>query len=395
MGVITVKKILHISKYYYPFLGGIEQVARDVVNALKSPETEQKVICFNEDASDGEMVCHRDETTKDIVDEVQIIRCGYNVKISSQAVSASYGKELRQVMDSYKPDIVILHYPNPFVSHLLLKYKKRSFKLIVYWHLDITKQKILGKLFHRQNLALLKRAEKVIATSPNYIEGSPYLNRYREKCVVIPNCINLDKLTVTEKSRELCDTIRHKYSDRTICFSVGRHVPYKGYSYLIKAAKLLDNRFIFCIGGSGPLTNQLKKEAAGCENIEFLGRISDEELVAYCLACDIFCFPSITKNEAFGIALAEGMYFGKPAVTFTIPGSGVNYVNLDGVTGIECPNRDSRAYARALKRLAEKAELRKEYGEKGHERVLEKFTYDEFKTDIYSLIKAEIENAVL
>ena len=45
----------------------------------------------------------------------------------------------------------------------------------------------------------------------------------------------------------------------------------------------------------------------------------------------IFCFPSITRNEAFGIALAEAMYCGKPAVTFTIEGSGVNFVSLDGV----------------------------------------------------------------
>ena len=381
-----MKKILHISKYYYPFLGGIEQVARDAVNALKSPEIEQKVICFNEDAGDGEMICHRHETVKDMVDEVQVIRCGYNVKVSSQAVSASYGKELGQLMDNYKPDIIVLHYPNPFVSHLLLKYRKREFKLIVYWHLDITKQKILGKLFHSQNLALLKRAEKVIATSPNYIEGSPYLRRYREKCVVIPNCINTDKLTITDRSQELCEEIRNKYKNRTICFSVGRHVPYKGYSYLIQSAKLLDNRFVFCIGGSGPLTDQLKKEAAGCENIEFLGRISDEELVAYCLACDIFCFPSITKNEAFGIALAEGMYFGKPAVTFTIPGSGVNYVSLNGVTGIECPNRDSKAYAEALKKLADEPQIQGNFGKKGYERVIRKFTYVEFQKKLKSYL---------
>ena len=43
-----MKKILHISKYYYPFSGGIEQIARDCVNALKD-DYEQRVIAFNED----------------------------------------------------------------------------------------------------------------------------------------------------------------------------------------------------------------------------------------------------------------------------------------------------------------------------------------------------------
>ena len=39
------------------------------------------------------------------------------------------------------------------------------------------------------------------------------------------------------------------------------------------------------------------------------------------------------------------MYCGTPAVTFTIPGSGVNWVSLNGETGIEVPNGDDKAFA--------------------------------------------------
>ena len=167
---------------------------------------------------------------------------------------------------------------------------------------------------------------------------------------------------------------------------MGRHVPYKGYEYLIQASKYLDDRFRICIAGQGPLTDGLKKMAAGDKKIVFLGRISDEEMIAYNSACDIFCFPSITKNEAFGIALAEGMYFGHPAVTFTIPGSGVNYVNMNGVTGIEVPNKDVKAYANALMRLADDADLREKYGRMGRKRVEDKFLFDEFAASIRKLI---------
>ena len=38
-----MKKILHVSKYYYPFRGGTEQIALDCVNSLKDIY-EQKVI---------------------------------------------------------------------------------------------------------------------------------------------------------------------------------------------------------------------------------------------------------------------------------------------------------------------------------------------------------------
>ena len=132
-----------------------------------------------------------------------------------------------------------------------------------------------------QSLRLLKRADKIIATSPNYIEGSPYLSRFREKCVVIPCCINERRLKITEKTQAIAKKIREENAGKIICFSIGRHVPYKGFTYLVQASKLLDDRFRFYIGGQGPLTEQLKAEAAGDEKITFLGRISDENLIAW------------------------------------------------------------------------------------------------------------------
>ena len=123
--------------------------------------------------------------------------------------------------------------------------------------------------------------------------------------------------------------------------------------------------------------------------MHFLGRVSDLDLKAYLCACDIFCFPSVTKNEAFGIALAEAMSFAKPAVTFTIEGSGVNYVSLDKVTGIECPNGDVEAYAAAIRTLAEDEELRRRCGIAARERVQALFTQEKFAEHVHRLL-AEI-----
>ena len=80
------------------------------------------------------------------------------------------------------------------------------------------------------------------------------------------------------------------------------------------------------------------------------------------------------------------MYYGKPAVTFTISGSGVNFVSIGGKTGIECRNRDSRAYAEALKRLADDEKLRKEMGENAHQRALDMFTFRKFRTNLLNMI---------
>ena len=182
-----MKKVLQISNYYYPNIGGIEQVARDISNALKDdPDFEQKVICFNEDSSDGDHVCHRDETIHDIVDGVEIIKCGCFAKKASQSLSLTFGREFRRLMNEFDPDVVIFHYPNPFQAYYLLKYKKRDFKLALYWHLDITKQKLLKHLFYHQNLALIDRMQCVIGATPMHVDTSEFTKQFGSKKKVLP-----------------------------------------------------------------------------------------------------------------------------------------------------------------------------------------------------------------
>lgn len=375
MGRRAMKKVLHISKYYYPFLGGTEQIARDVVLALKDV-CEQKVIAFNEGKEDR----------VDIVDDIEIIKCGCFAKIAAQSLSFSYMRRLHSLIKEFNPDIIVFHYPNPFVATLLFKeLKKTSIKLVLYWHLDIVRQKYLRILFIPQNKRLLARADRVIATSPNYIEGSKWLQSVKDKCVVIPNCINVERMKITQEIKSRSAEIRKKNTGKIVCVAVGRHTEYKGFSYLVQASKLLDDRFQVYIAGIGELTEQLHSEAAGDEKIIFTGKIDDSELKALILASDIFCFPSITKNEAFGVALAEAMYYEKPAVTFTIPGSGVNYVSVNGVTGIEVENRSADKYAQALRKLAGDVDLRAQYGKAGRQRVEEKFLSTQFCENVRKL----------
>lgn len=370
-------RVLHICSYYYPHIGGIEQVARDCVRSLKGLH-EQRVLCFD----------HEKGTSYDTVDGIQIVRAGCFAKISSQSLSLSYGRLLKRTFREFAPELVIFHYPNPFLAHSLLKrLRKSSCKLIVWWHLDITKQKILGKFFKGQTRRLLARAKKVVATSPNYIEGSEFLPSVREKCIVIPNCADSERISWGEREEELASGIRDAAKGKTILLAVGRHVPYKGMEYLIRASALLDDSFAIFIGGHGPLTKQLKELARVDGKITFLDTVSIEQLKGYFLACDIFCFPSVTKNEAFGIALAEAMAFGKPSVTFTIDGSGVNYVSLNGETGIEVENGNVEKFADAIKKLSADEQLRKQYGEAARLRVSQLFSEKSFAERARSMVE--------
>ena len=370
-----MKKILHISKYYAPFSGGTEKVARDCVLALADGYA-QRVICFN----------HEPGTRTDEVDGVGVVRAGCFAKVASQSLSLEYGRLLREEIEKFAPDAIIFHYPNPFVARYLLKYIPDGTKLVVYWHLDIVKQRLLKQLFRGQNEQLVRRADVLVATSSAYAKGSPHLSAAGEKCRIVPNCIDAGHLAPDARSERVARQVRAENAGRTICFAVGRHTRYKGYDHLIRAAGYLDDGFVVYIGGTGEETPKLKQLAAGNDRIRFLGRIDDDALKGYMSAMDIFCFPSVTKNEAFGVALAEAMYFGKPAVTFTIPGSGVNTVCLDGEDGIEVPNGDAKAYADALRRLAADPDLRARMGANARRRVEAHFLYGQFSERIRAMM---------
>lgn len=370
-------KILQISNYYKPHIGGIEQVAHDISDSVLE-KYEQKVICFSEDKNDK----------VENVDGVEVYKCGYFKKVASQALSFSYNKILKKVMNEFEPDIVIFHYPNPFVAHYLLKVlKKHKAKLLIYWHLDITKQKILKHLFHHQNKCLIKRANLILGATPNHIFESKYYEFFKSKNKILPYAIDEKRLKISQEEIENANIIKSKYNGQTICFFIGRHVPYKGLEYLIKASELLNDNYIFLIAGQGPLTDSLKTMAKDNKKVVFLGKIDDSTWRSYLYACDIFCFPSITRNEGFGLALAEGMYYKKPAVTFHIDGSGVNFVNLDKVTGLEAPNKDYVALAKNIETLATNKGLANEYANNAYRRIKDNFTFDAFKENLTNLLE--------
>jgi len=371
-----MKKILHIPNYYNPHVGGIEQTCEDIVNSLKG-KFEQKIICFKDEK----------KTSVDVVNDIEVTRVGCEGKIASQSIALDYKKQLNKMFREYNPDIVIFHYPNPFVGHYLLPLlkKNKQIKFILYWHLDITKQKILEKFFEGQNKELLNRANRIVSTSEIYAKNSKWLPKYMDKISIIPSCVsirNVDKTALDEKIKD----ILKENEGKKIVFAFGRHVKHKGFNYLIDAAKMLPD-YNFVLGGSGKLTNELKQMASNVFNFKFAGRLSNLDLEAYFNASDLFAFPSLTKAEAFGLALAEAEMHGLPSVTFTIPGSGVNFVSVDKLTGLEAPNGDSNALTKNIDILLKNDNLRKEYGENAKKRSLELFSFEAFKKSITELLE--------
>ncbi|MDR1561644.1 MAG: glycosyltransferase [Dysgonamonadaceae bacterium] len=367
-----MKKILHIPNYYPPHVGGIEDVCHSIVTVL--PEFRHVVICFND----------RQETEDAMYEGVRIVRCGVWKKLFSQSISLSFFKELRRIFHEYKPDILHFHTPNPLSSVYLMMLLPKDVKLILHWHSDIVEQGFIYRFYKPLEARLLTRANRILTTSAAYIDGSLPLSAWKSKIQTIPNTVNAAKLVPKDEDVHETGKIRAQYGGRKILFTFGRHVHYKGLSYLLQAVPRISGDAVIVIAGSGPLTEQLKASCSA-PNVYFPGRLNDDELRCYLYASDVFLFPSITRNEAFGIALAEAMYCGLPAVTFTIPASGVNWVSIDGETGIEVGNRNSQALADAVNQLLSNDTLRKSMGANAAQRAREFFLTEAIKADLVNL----------
>ncbi|MCR5615808.1 MAG: glycosyltransferase [Saccharofermentans sp.] len=386
-------RVLQIAKYMYPFMGGTEQVTRDLVGAFNAVGVENKVICFNEDSADGDVVTHRKETVTDKVDSVEVLRVASKAKVLSQAIAPEYKKNLTKVLDEFKPDVIIFHYPNPYVASKLLSYIKKNgknFKLYIYWHLDITKQKFVRAFFRGQDRALINASDKILGATPIHLEMSRYSAEFGDKKYILPYMIADDTLVLNDEEKEVAKKIREENNGKIIGFFIGRHVAYKGLDYLIEAVKKTQSaKLLIIIAGDGEDNAKLKAQAEGVDKIRFIGRIDDSTKRSYLEASDLTIFPSVTRSEGFGLALAEGMFFGKPAITFTIPGSGVNYLCQDKLSGIECPLMDTDAYAKALDTLAEDDALRAKYGESARREILAKYTKDRFIANVKKLLEED------
>lgn len=356
-----MRRILHISKYYHPYIGGVETVCRQL--AENTPDAQCAVVCFNSGKRDYE----------DEVNGIKVYRVGSWVNISRQALSPTYFTVLRKAIREFKPDIIHFHWANPFPAAVLLCLIPKDVKLIVHWHMDIIKQKYLYHLIKPVESALLKRADMILTTSPQYRSHSIPLQPFQDKIKILPNAIEESRWTLREGDEHNIMTLKQEYGQKPIVLFVGRHIQYKGLPCLIEAERYVKSDCVFIIAGDGPLTPGLK---ASCNSprVIFTGRLSEDQLRWYQYAASVFAFPSVSKNEAFGLALADAMYCQTPAVTFTIEGSGVNWVNLDGVTGIEAPNGDARTFATAIDRLLQDKDLAASYGIAAKKRILDNFT---------------------
>lgn len=350
-------RILQITPYYPPHIGGIEYHVEALSRRLVEAGHEVTVYTSNVP-----------KTKKhEVVDGVEVYRfnCPF-APLNNPIMPWLFLKLIRNSnfdvihshghfhMSSNQVAFCNIFIRRPFIltSHgAILGYQgwKRA--------LEIVFDKTIGKL-------TLRAADRVIALTPTQAKMLKDLGADPRRMVVIPLWMDMNQvnpLADAEKFRDI-----YKLGDRRIVLFIGRLLPIKGLQYLIEAAKYAETRpAIVIIGDEGPgypgtkraLEEQVRTLGLD-KDIIFTGSFPKEDLAAAYKAADLFVLPSLA--EGLPLVLLEAMAFKKCVIATKVPGN-IDVIK-DGWNGVLVEPKNPRELAEKIDLLLTDSALRERLG---------------------------------
>lgn len=346
-------RILQLGKYWRKD-GGIETHVKSLCKGL----AENGVEVINLVSSiDG-------ERSNFLVDNYKVVEVPTLGIFSSTSISPLMALAAKRLHEEEPFDLIHLHFPDP-MSHLASSILPASIPRVITWHSDIVKQKNLLNLYRPFQRHIISNSAALVAPTEAHFSSSQQIpsNFPSDRRYIIPFGMNYERFRLTPEISKQIQNIRATLvKGKFVIFALGRHVEYKGFDILLDALSLTDAHLI--LGGEGPLTAKLKMQAqilGISDRVRFTGRLSDPEAVAFYHTCDVFCLPSVTQNEAFGLVQLEAMACGKPVICTKL-NNGVNVVNPHMQTGLTVEVKNPKDLQLAIEQLRDNNELRTTLG---------------------------------
>ncbi len=351
-------KIGLVTPYVYPIPGGVNEHVRFLYENLRLRGHDVRIITSShglQRSSEGD-----------------VIRIGKgfsmpsNGSVGTITVSPRYVSQVKRVLEQERFDL--LHFHEPFVPFLSLVVLRQSTSVNIatfHAYAGFSPAMELGSKTLKGYAARLHGRIAVSAAARHFVDRF-FPGDYK----VIPNGVN------TGRFRRAVPIARWQDGTPNVLF-VGRLEDRKGLPHLLKAFRLIRKSGLearLLVVGSGPQEREARRYVMtrGLQNVEFLGRVSDDEKAQLFRTADVFVSPA-TGRESFGIVLLEAMAAGAPIVCSDI--HGYKGVVQRGRQAILVPPRDSKALAAGITELLTDRELRARLGASGQARA-EQFSWE-------------------
>lgn len=377
-------RILHIGKFYPPDLGGMETYLADLVAEQRAKGLHVAALVHGQPRSD---------------DPDWLLRVPVAFSLVHAPFAPGFRAALARTLRDFKPDLLHLHLPNNSAFWALTLNAALDLPWVVHWHSDVlvnNERRALHwayRLYRPFEQAVLRRAERIVATSPDYLAASEPLSHWRDKCHVVP----LGIAQAAESTPPASPTPPNALpwpEGRFRLLSLGRLTHYKGFETLIRAVAGLPGVHL-AIAGGGELRAELAvliqslTPPGEAPRISLLGPVSEAVKHGLLEHCDVFCLASCERTEAFGIAVMEAMHYARPCLVSELPGSGLPWLVRSAGAGQTVAVGDVAAWRQAITDLQRWPDEARAWGEAGREAVATRFSmrHSEAQLDaVYRLI---------
>ncbi|MCZ6530178.1 MAG: glycosyltransferase family 4 protein, partial [Chloroflexi bacterium] len=307
------------------------------------------------------------------IDGVRIRRVPVAFRMSKGVVMPRFGLEATRLVRSH--DVLSLHLPQFDAAGLAIRGRATHRPTVLTYHCDLQLPKGMVNRAANLTVGLANRiaalfADRIVSSTKDYAENSPFLSRYLEKLRVIPPPVEVPPIDENELSifRD-----EHAIGTGPIIGMVSRLAAEKGVEILLRALPGILERYpqvrVLFAGQNSNVLGESEYAARLAPLLSrfnsqwtFLGVLRPREMAAFFQSCDVTVLPSLNSTESFGLVQIESMICGTPVVASDLPG--VRQPVLTTGMGKISPIGDSQALAQTILSVLENpGAFRKEAGE--------------------------------
>ena len=235
---------------------------------------------------------------------------------------------------------------------------------------DIYSPSRFYRRFHKFTLA---NADAVIAQTGD--EKRIMQKTCDRDIMTLPSGIDLGRFSNLSRE-ESRSGLQIKEGEKVILF-VGILFAVKGVKYLIQAMNVIrqqEPKARLMLVGDGEERQDLEKLTSSLnlvDSVTFVGKVSNEKVLQYMAAADIFVLPSL--SEGFPLVISEAMASGLPIVTTNV--TGLSEIVHNGENGLLVESKNSIELAEKILLLLQDDELRRRISQNNKQRVKD-YTWD-------------------
>lgn len=278
--------------------------------------------------------------------------------------------------------------PTGTVAFLLKKILRCPYSVYVYGMDMVTARHSKRKM--KLIKLILRSADRVIANSRYTQSLAIRFGAVPDKSVIMyPSISQHIPQPVSEQLEELI-RIRHRLDGVQVIISVGNLVRRKGHDFVIHALAEIKKtsgtvpRYLIIGDGPNRVYLQTLRDKLGLTNeVEFAGKVPDNELAAYYHVADVVIMLSrelyddsgrVIDVEGFGMVFLEANLYGKPVIAGK--SGGVPEAVADGQSGLLVNPENTAEIAAAIHKLLDDSKLRLSMGQYGKRRAQTAFSLE-------------------